>query len=76
LPGREAFSAGHCHPGRRGAQGTVGAPDLRPRSATASPRLPWRQPPAPHAGVLASSRSSYITGTTMLVDGGLVRSVL
>jgi len=30
LPGREASSAGHCHPGRRGAQGTVGAPDPPP----------------------------------------------
>jgi 3-oxoacyl-[acyl-carrier protein] reductase len=42
------------------AVGRVGEPD----------ELAWL------VAFLASSRSSYITGTTMLVDGGLVRSVI
>jgi 3-oxoacyl-[acyl-carrier protein] reductase len=49
---------------------------LRQRAAeTAVGRVGDPREMANLVAFLASSRSSYITGTTMLVDGGLVRSV-
>ena len=65
---RHVAREGARHPGgRRGAQRAT---------ETAVGRVGQPEELAYLVAFLASSRSSYITGTTMLVDGGLVRSVI
>jgi 3-oxoacyl-[acyl-carrier protein] reductase len=57
--------------------GTTVEQGLQSRAAeTAVGRIGEAKELAYLVGFLASGKSSYITGTTILVDGGLVRSVI
>jgi len=78
---RDGVTLNHVHPGQIatdrmiGTAGSLEAAEARARDAVPAGRLGTVEELAAAAVFLCSTQAGYITGTSLLVDGGLTRSV-